>query len=128
MRRADALLRIAICGAIAGCSGGPSAPSGVPLLAEGRVSMTFTPQGQTFAAAAEAYRQLWVDEGTRIIEGMEQQSGLTFPENHVNAVVFEGVSRLIWTNTACSSCFSTTCGNACGPLARSNGLRASQRS
>jgi hypothetical protein len=55
--------------------------------------MTFTPQDQTFAAAAEAYRQLWVDEGSRIIEGMEQQSGLTFPENHVTAVVFEGVSQ-----------------------------------
>jgi hypothetical protein len=93
MRRSGLLARIAICGTIAGCSGSPSSPSGVPLFAEARVSMTFTPQNQTFAAAAEAYRQLWVDEGSRIVDGMEQESGLTFPENHVNAVVFEGVSR-----------------------------------
>jgi hypothetical protein len=93
MRRSGLLVRVAICGAIAGCSGRPSAPSGVPLFAEGRVSMTFTPQDQTFAMAAEAYRQLWVDEGSRIIEGMERESGLPFPDNHVNAVVFEGVSR-----------------------------------
>ena len=93
MRRSGLLAQIAICGAIAGCGGNPAAPTGMPLFAEGRVSMTFTPQDQTFAVAAEAYRQLWVDEGTRIIEGMERESGLPFPEDHVNAIVFEGVSR-----------------------------------
>jgi len=34
-----------------------------------------------------------VDEGSRIVEAMERGSGLTFLENHVNAVVFEGVSQ-----------------------------------
>ena len=55
--------------------------------------MTFTPQDQTFAEAAEAYRQAWVAEGSAIIESMARVSGLTFLETHVNAVVFEGVSR-----------------------------------
>jgi hypothetical protein len=54
--------------------------------------MTFTPQDQTFAAAAEEYRRLWADEGSRIVEGMERGSGLTFLETHVTAVIFEGVS------------------------------------
>jgi hypothetical protein len=55
--------------------------------------MTFTPQDQTFAPAAEEYRRLWVDEGPRIVEAMERGSGLTFLENQVNVVVFEGVSQ-----------------------------------
>ena len=54
--------------------------------------MTFTPQDQTFAEAAEAYRRLWVDEGSRIIEAMERGTGLTYLEKHVNAVIFEGPS------------------------------------
>ena len=90
--RSGLLVGIAICGAVTGCRGGPPAPTGVPLFAAGRVSMTFTPQDQTFAAAAEAYRQLWIDEGSRIIEGMERETGLTFPGNHVNAVILEGTT------------------------------------
>jgi hypothetical protein len=94
MTPSGVLVRIAICGAIAGCSGGsPSSPSGVPLFAQGRVSMTFTPQDQTFASAAEEYRRLWVDEGSRIVDAMERGSGLLFLENHVNVIVFEGVSQ-----------------------------------
>jgi hypothetical protein len=54
--------------------------------------MTFTPQDQTFAAAAEEYRRLWADEGSRIVAAMEQRTGLQFLETHVMAVVFEGIS------------------------------------
>jgi hypothetical protein len=66
---------------------------GVPLLAAGRVNMTFTPQDQTFAAAAEAYRRLWEEEGPKIVEGMERGSGLRFVETDVKAVIFEGPSQ-----------------------------------
>jgi len=48
--------------------------------------MTFTPQDQTFAEAADAYRRLWVDEGATIIEAMERGTGLTYLEKHVDAV------------------------------------------
>jgi hypothetical protein len=61
-------------------------------LAEGRVSITFTPQDQKFVEAAETYRRLWADEGSKIIEAMERGTGLTFLENHVEAVIFEGPS------------------------------------
>ena len=39
--------------------------------------MTFTAQDETpaFATAAEAYGRLWVDEGLKIVEAMEPQSG-----------------------------------------------------
>ena len=76
----------------AGCGGSPSAPSGVPVFAAGRVSMTFTPQDHTFAEAAEAYRSVWAAEGSTIVDAMERATGLTFLETHVNAVIFEGVS------------------------------------
>ena len=84
---------LVVCGVVAGCNGGPASPSGVGLFAEGRVNMTFTPQDQSFAEAAEAYRRLWADEGSKIIEAMERGSGLTFLETHVKAVIFEGPSR-----------------------------------
>jgi len=62
------------------------------LSAQTKVTMTFTPQDQTFTEAAEAYRQLWAEEGTRMIEGLERGSGLKFLEKDVKAVIFEGPS------------------------------------
>ena len=83
---------LVICGVALGCEG-PSTPSVVDLLAEGTVSMTFTPQDRKFADAAEAYRRLWAGEGSKIVDAMERVSGLTFRETHVKAVIFEGPSR-----------------------------------
>ena len=84
MTRPGVLVCVATCGVVAGCAGGPSAPSGVPVFAEGRVSMTFTPQNQTFAEAAEAYRSVWVAEGSAIVDAMQRGTGLTFLESHVD--------------------------------------------
>ena len=81
---------IAICIA-AGVDIGWS-PFDVPLLAAEKVNLTFTPQDQTFAAAAEAYRLLWEDEGPKIVEAMERGSGLKFVEHDIKAVIFEGAS------------------------------------
>ena len=93
MTRSGVLVYVSICGVAAGCRGGPPAPTGVPVFAEGRVSMTFTPQDQTFAEAAEAYRRVWVAEGSAIVDAMERGTGLTFLETHINVVIFEGVSH-----------------------------------
>ena len=92
MTRLNSLVCVVICGVVVGCSKSPSSPSGDPLHAEGKVSMTFVPLDRTFAAAAEVYRRLWVDEGSRIVEAMERGTGLTFLETQVTAVIFEGVS------------------------------------
>jgi hypothetical protein len=65
----------------------------VPTLGqERRVEMIFTPQNDTFAAAAEEYRRLWAEEGPKIIAAMERGAGLTFLEKEVRAVIFEGPS------------------------------------
>jgi hypothetical protein len=93
MTRSGVFARVVICGVFAACRNGLPAPSGIPVFAAGRVSMTFTPQDQTFAEAAEAYRRLWVDEGSQIIEAMERGTGLTYLEKHVKAVIFEGPSH-----------------------------------
>ncbi len=95
MTRPGLLVGIAISVIVAGCGGSPAAPCGscVGLFAAGKVNMTFTPQEQEFAEAAEAYRRLWVDEGSKIVEAMELVSGLTFREKDVKAVIFEGPSR-----------------------------------
>jgi hypothetical protein len=53
---------------------------GVVLLAQGNVNLTFTPEDEKFADAADAYRRLWADEGDAIIEGLERASGLKFFE------------------------------------------------
>jgi hypothetical protein len=95
MTRSGALVCVAIYGVVTSCGGSLSAPTptGTPLFAEARVSMTFTPQDQTFAEPAEAYHRAWVAEGSAIIEAMERSSGLRFLESHVSAVIYEGVSR-----------------------------------
>ena len=54
--------------------------------------MAFTPREARFALAAEAYRRLWADEGSRIIEALERGSGRTFVERNIQAVIFEGPS------------------------------------
>jgi hypothetical protein len=83
------LVCAAICGVVAGCGGGSSTS---PSPATGPVTMTFTPQDQTFAVAAEAYRRMWADEGTRITEALERSTGLTFVGRSIQAVIFEGPS------------------------------------
>src|SRR5262245_22806314 len=93
MTRSGVFACLAICGVFAGCRSSLPSPSGVPVFADGKVSMTFTPQDQTFAEAAEAYRRLWVDDGSKIIDALERGTGLTYLEKHVDAVIFEGTSR-----------------------------------
>jgi hypothetical protein len=54
--------------------------------------MTFTPQDSTFSEAAETYRRLWAEEGSRITSELEQRTALTFVGRNIPVVVFEGVS------------------------------------
>jgi hypothetical protein len=79
----------AVCGLVAACGGTATSPSP----ATGPVSMTFTPQDQTFADATDAYRRMWADEGARITEAMERVTALTFVGRNIQVVVYEGTSR-----------------------------------
>jgi hypothetical protein len=58
----------------------------------GPLSLTFTPENQLFAEATEEYRRLWADEGSRIVEAMQQGTGLTFIQSSITAIVYEGIS------------------------------------
>jgi hypothetical protein len=53
----------------------------------------FSPESEPFAEAAREYQSLWEAEGSRIIAAMEHASGLKFPEQEIEAVVYEGISR-----------------------------------
>jgi hypothetical protein len=53
----------------------------------------FSPASEPFAEAASEYQSLWEAEGSRIIAAMEHVSGLKFPEQEIDAVVYEGISR-----------------------------------
>jgi len=93
MGRVNWLVRLAIFGIVAGCAGALAlSSSNVPLFAAGPVKVTFTPEDRKFEEAAEEYRRLWASEGSTIVDAMERGSGLTFREDDIKAVIFEGAS------------------------------------
>ena len=54
--------------------------------------MTFTPEGPAFVEATEAYRQLWSDEGANIVAAFERITRLSFFQDNITAIVYEGIS------------------------------------
>jgi hypothetical protein len=56
------------------------------LLVAASPPLTFVPVQPDFAVAAEEYRQLWCDEGARIVQALEEASGQPFPATPI--VVF----------------------------------------
>ena len=57
------------------------------------VTLSFAPESEKFADAAQQYQNLWNAESKRIIEAMEDVSGLTFEPQEVRVIVFEGPSE-----------------------------------
>jgi hypothetical protein len=55
--------------------------------------ISFTPQSDSFAAAAATYDSLWRAEGPRITSTMQAITGLTFESQPVEAIVYEGISQ-----------------------------------
>jgi hypothetical protein len=93
MTRSGLLLCVVFCAALGGaCGGSPSSPSSAELSTGGPLAMTISPQDSSFARATEEYRRLWADEGSRIVDALQQGSGLTFVQSGITAVVYEGVS------------------------------------
>jgi len=72
---------------------GAATLQGVDRGAASRVSMTFKPEGPQFVEATEQYRAIWAAHGDRMVDALETVSGLKFPDDDVQVVVFEGVSR-----------------------------------
>jgi hypothetical protein len=57
------------------------------------VTIRFAPESAPFAEAAREYQGLWAAEGDRIIEALQDVTGLKFLEREIRVVVYEGVSR-----------------------------------
>jgi hypothetical protein len=67
---------------------------GLPSIAQQpTVRLNFTPESATFNDATKMYQHIWTTEGKRIIETMEQVSGLKFQETDIQVIVYEGVSN-----------------------------------
>jgi hypothetical protein len=65
----------------------------LPTLAQDpRVRIEFKPQDKKFETAAEEYRRIWKDEGTRMLAAMERVSGLKYPEKSLKAIILEAPS------------------------------------
>lgn len=57
------------------------------LLAAAAPQMRLTPAEPGFRAAAEEYRQLWCDEGPRIVQALEEATGHSFPATPIEVFV-----------------------------------------
>ncbi len=64
-----------------------------------KVTIEFTPSKETFAAATDEYHRLWTSDGNRIIEVLEEVSGMKFLEPIVKANVYEAASSSGSPNT-----------------------------
>jgi len=80
--------RLTILVALAVCAVAPNGQGQTarPLVIE------FSPQSESFAAATEEYRGIWMAEGERIVTAMERATGLRFERGPIQALVYEGVS------------------------------------
>jgi hypothetical protein len=59
---------------------------------DSRVRINFSPESEKYAQAIKEYQDIWNSESERFIEAMEKVSGVTFTENDIRAIVYEGVS------------------------------------
>ena len=56
------------------------------------VSITFSPESNSFAEDTREYQTIWDNDGNRIIETMEGISGLRFAPRNMRAIVYGGLS------------------------------------
>jgi hypothetical protein len=63
-----------------------------PALAQNSFKVSFSPEVDKYSQATSEYQAIWRDEGKKIVEAMEQVSGLKFKEKEVQVIVYEGVS------------------------------------
>jgi hypothetical protein len=75
---------------LAACASSPSpSPDRGPVRV---LRLEFVPESETFAAAVGEYERIWAADATRIVQTMQDVSGLTFIDTVVTAIVYEGVS------------------------------------
>lgn len=58
-------------------------------------TITFRPESDDpkLVEATKEYQEIWQTDGEKIVSVMTKISGLEFQDNHIKAIVYEGVSR-----------------------------------
>jgi hypothetical protein len=56
------------------------------------LKVNFTASAENFSAATDAYRDIWANEGSRIVAAMERATGLRFEPGPIEVSVYEGTS------------------------------------
>jgi hypothetical protein len=54
--------------------------------------LEFVPESETFASAVGEYERIWAADAARIVQTMQEVSGLAFTDTAITAIVYEGVS------------------------------------
>jgi len=54
--------------------------------------LSFTPIAPRFSEAADQYRALWDQEGNRIVEALERNAGLGFPDSPIEVLVTDSAT------------------------------------
>jgi hypothetical protein len=57
------------------------------------ITLSFSPEAEKFTEATGEYQSIWNTEGKRMLEAMEEVSGLRFEAQDVRVIVFEGPSE-----------------------------------
>lgn len=54
--------------------------------------LTFTASAPEFSAATQQYREIWEQDGPRILGTLDRFIGASLPDRHIEVIVFEGMS------------------------------------
>jgi hypothetical protein len=57
------------------------------------INLIFSPENEKYKDAVQEYQGIWSEEGQKMIEALEQVSGMKFIEKVVKVIVFEGPSQ-----------------------------------
>lgn len=60
-----------------------------------KLTISFRPESDDgkFTEDVKEYEEIWKTDGEKIISAMTRISGLNFQENHIEAIVYDGISR-----------------------------------
>lgn len=71
----------------------------LPATQTSTVNLSFTPESEKFAEATKTYKAIWDSDGARIIQAMEEVSGVKFGREDVKVIVYEGISHSGYKDT-----------------------------
>lgn len=57
------------------------------------LDLEFVAASADYRTAADEYREIWSEDGDRIVRGLNEETGLTLGESRIRVIVHEGISR-----------------------------------